>query len=394
MMSTWRRVKNYANRKRKYIRRKAQTKKKRRRTSRTKKYYTVKRSNFTYTPIWRDNPKLFLTNRTRSRKQKYQLMLKRKRLGNLRHVKRQETDKGRITASDVNECTYACIQGSAGAVINGSLANLNVWDNSTGAIVNSTTLFNNENFRCHVARKSKLLIRNNQSETVDGAVEGNVIGVSSIRVDVWYVVPKYTQTIVTNSEDAVLTSLSASFVNSGVTTPLTNRTANMNLAMPTFKRKFYMKSYGSFNLQPGDARQFTYNHNDKWWYTSVRDSMGGAGDEYFQKWDGFWLYRQQGQWYANKSGGLEETEPVVIGTRLTSVVEQLYTLTYSQNPDPIKTYVTQEVNIDTEAQAAEVEGKQAQAVDDDADEEKGIVPRTPKRRRVEKPFWEIPNVGF
>lgn len=284
-----------------------------------------------------------------------------KAISKLRNKKVTRRDTGLVSFSNVNKSNWSILEGSKFDDIVTDLGALTVYTNQAigAARVNNSTLKDDPNFNCYIKHFSKLRIRNNQS-IIESTGE-TIRAPSTIFVEVYYCLPRYG---VDSPELQV--ALQEAFEENGGTADLENRTQFMSHA-PKFKKMFKVINFGHFELQPGDAREFTYSHKKQWW--SRYEEQQTVNIE--QKWEGFWLYRQQGQLYMNNITEIDAALPIFVGTRLTAMATRYYTYYYKDRPDPIKTRTIGETNMDTSADPAAIQGQQASAVDMDDEKADG-----------------------
>lgn len=303
----------------------------------------------------KNGPLLYRSKPHYSRRKRYRIKRKLLKILKHRHKKTVRRDFGMVTASDVNQSQWSVFNAGKYDDIVTDLGSLTTYTNDAagpGRQVN-TTLKDDPNFRCYIETMFKLRIRNNQSDQEGTGL--TLKGKSTIYVNAYLIIPKYGVGVGTD----VLTLLKNAFAENGGTATTTNRTQYM-IHAPKFRKFFKVISFGRHSLQPGDAREFKWTHPKKWW-TRFEEAQT---ENIEQKWEAFFLIRQQGQMFQNSLVSLDATKPAIIGSRLTCMGTEYRNYYYKQIPDPIKTRTVLESNIDTDLEST-VGGLQAQAVNDD-----------------------------
>lgn len=278
---------------------------------------------------------------------------------------RYRIDRGSVTTSALNECSWNISGTATYNELQSRLATLEVYDPATDARKTLANIHNDVNFNCYVKRSGMITIINNQEvDETPGA--GVFYPRTNIRVHVYFVTPKYPRT------NTALTDLQQAFVSNGLSNDLVSRDKFMFNA-PYFRRLYNVTSHGMFNMNPGEKRVLIHKHKPKWWRRYKEQILG---TDYAKEWEGYWLIRQQGDIAMNPVTDADAAKPFWCASRLTFVTQENVSIYYNPNATPIKTNaLITSTQLDTAITSNPVT-EVPQEVDEEKDQEMVLVQTT------------------
>lgn len=307
---------------------------KRKRSYGPKRYmYRNKRGRISFKKMPKTSAKRKFSRRRQGRKRGF---LKKKQVYGANMIKKLKyksnyaeekfrIDRGDVPKSGLNQCKWTVFTGSNYAEIESRLNTLTVYDTATDARKSLTNLPNDVNFNCYIDRSSILTMINNQEQ--DESIGTTFYPKTTIRVNVYYVTPKYPRT-------DPLGDLQEAFVSNGFDNNLTDRDKLLFNA-PYFKRLWFIHPMGVFNMNPGERKKLVYNHKPKWW-RRYKESLLGA--DYGRSWNGYWLVRHQGDLGMNPITDVDEAKPFWVNSRLTCQTTEVCRMAYPQTISSLQTY--------------------------------------------------------